>query len=439
MIGFSSAIRVICPAALALAGCAGGHIESARSRLNNPDFFAQGARSAPPEPAEAASKSPAANARPPIVGEVIASGGIADDAAVANPGPPPAASPDGPAKPVGDAQLVDAKVGEVNGRGIYARAFLEPMAARLFAESQRRKLDDWRRFAAGEIVRELRALLSDELLRSEALAGLSTEQKQGFFAYMESIQRDYQRKRGGSREVAEESLQQTEGLTLDEWRQRRGDEELVRLQLEQRITRRVNVVLRDIRQRYDQLYDEYNKPDIAVFRLVQVLGSKPADVEAVRAKVLAGEPFEKIASLPANINRREQAGLEEREIKPTADGSPQELFKNPSLNAAAHSLLENFAGKPQASEAVSLGSSTAWLVLEDVRVRSRSFYDAQLELETRVRQERIQQERLAYMGLLQNQASITSFEEMVIRLGEVAEAWYYQPAQPKPAANAGGR
>ena len=357
-----------------------------------------------------------------IEGPVAAGKGLGD-AVVAVPGPPtlPPRSTSPPVIAAG--VLVDAKVGDVNGKPLYASTLLEPLGARLAAEAQRLQLPQWRQVSAKEIQRALEDFVGDELLRAEAISNLTTEQKQGFFAYMDSLQRDLQRKSGGTRSGTEQALAASDGISLDEWRQRRTDEELIKYQLEQRITRRVNVVARDLEQRYEQDYDEFHQPPVAVFRLVQVRKDKAADAALVREKLAEGGTLADIAGLPINMNNRAKQGLEEREIK--GSQAETDFFPNEALNTAARSLTQGQIVGP-----IELSTSLAWLGLEDLRERDVSYYDAQLELDAVIRQERIIRERRKYLHLLGSRASMTSFDEMGNRLLAIAQAWYFDPVRP---------
>lgn len=336
---------------------------------------------------------------------------------------PTAALP--PPTPVGLPTFIDAKVGDVNGKPVYASAVFdtgsltqEAIGPRLAAEAKRTSFRQWQDFAARQIGNWLSLFVTDELLRAEALANLSPEEKQGFGAFIERLQRDLQRQRGGSRAQTSRSLEQTEGITLDQWRRRQEDVELVRLQLSERVVRRVNVSYRDIEQRYGQQIDRFNRPPVAVFRLVQVFKDRPADVEAFREKLASGAPFAELAATKLNFNKPDTGGVEERELK--GDFASTTFFANEQINAAAQKLSPGEVVGP-----IETSASMAWLKLEEVRTRAQSLYDAQLQIEDEIRRSRREREQDRYLSMLRGRTSMTDLDAMLERLLAIAQQRYY--------------
>ncbi|HLP83657.1 MAG TPA: hypothetical protein VK157_04850 [Phycisphaerales bacterium] len=333
------------------------------------------------------------------------------------------------ATPVGNATLIDAKVGDVNGKPIFASAVFdrgtltqEAMGSRLAAEAKRIPPERWRGLAREAITRWIDAFIEDELLRAEALGSLTTEQQQGLFAFIEGLQRDLQREQGGSRAQLERNLQDTKGLTIDQWRRRQEDVELVRAQLIDRVYRRVNVGTRDIRQRYFQLFDEYNRPPLATFRLVVVAKENQAAVDGFAKELAEAANFAAAAESRYNLNKRDKGGLEPRDL--SDDPAKLELFATEKLNAVARTITVGETVGP-----IEDGPAMLWLHLESVEDRKRSLYDAQLEVEDRVRGERAETQRKRYIDTLRSRASISDVSDMVDALMEVAEKRYL-PARP---------
>ncbi len=338
------------------------------------------------------------------------------------PGTGAASSPEGP--PV----LVDAKVGDINGRAVYASAIFDyglagisPIGAELAAEAKLRPLDNWRFFARQKIASTLGDLIREELLRAEALQRFTPEQKLGFLGFMEKLQQDFQRSRGGSRALAERSLRETEGISIDEWRRRQEDDELVKFQLRERILGRVSVSYRDIEQRYDSEKDRFDPPPRAMFRLAQVSKSRPEDVDAFTKLLSSASSFEEAAKSTLNINQHEKGGLEARELngKTRAQG---DFFPAPALNEAARTMKVGDTAGP-----IELSTTIAWLHLDSEGAKRVSLYDAQITLEDEVRSDRSKRELNRYVNALQGKASITDAEQMVERLAKIAEARYYVP------------
>ena len=118
-----------------VAGCSSSGRTGGGERLTAADFASDAQETASISAAKAPAE-PVVPADPPqpvnITGPVAVSEGVVD--VVASAGAPEL--PKGPRpEPVGGAILIDAKIGDVNGRPIYASKFLEPMADHLRAKA----------------------------------------------------------------------------------------------------------------------------------------------------------------------------------------------------------------------------------------------------------------------------------------------------------------
>ena len=106
----------------------------------------------------------------PAAGSVVAMDGVALAATRENPGEPPAGEPgagepgaaeSAPPEAVVASVFVDAKIGDVNGKPIYATSFLEPLSARLRAEAEKMPRAEWMTFARERIREELDRSVED--------------------------------------------------------------------------------------------------------------------------------------------------------------------------------------------------------------------------------------------------------------------------------------
>ncbi|MEL7473630.1 MAG: hypothetical protein AAGK04_09960, partial [Planctomycetota bacterium] len=152
-----------------------------------------------------------------------------------------------PALPVGQADLIDAKVGDVNGRPIFASAFLEPLDARIAAEAERDPPREWTRNTYSLLSRELFQVVRDELIKAEARASLSEQQQVGLRYFLDEQLNTRIRQGRGSRVEAERALAQSgEAETLDEWIARQEDRSLIQFYIQERIRKGVHVTRRDV-------------------------------------------------------------------------------------------------------------------------------------------------------------------------------------------------
>lgn len=356
-------------------------------------------------------------AQPPTVTvSTAANEGVGE--VVATPGPPLL---EGTPRPVGPPVLIDAKVGDVNGRAIYASSFFEPMADRLAVKARELPAAQWRAFALQEISRELNTIIEDELLRAEALETLfaTPEQKQSLFAYMDRLSQQTMSEQGGSRERANREMQATKGQTLDQYLRDREQVELINYHIWTKVNRRVNISWRDIRQAYDRYFVKAEK---ATFHLVRIPADQPADIEAFRASLGAGTSFAQAsAAMAGNANIR--VSVEDRDLKD--EQSKGQFFGDKDLNMAAQVLAP---GETAGPIALSTGS-VAWLYMDKVASQSEPIYVAQLAIEDGLRRMRSAILRERHLERLRSRASITSTEEMSRRLLAVAEERFLAAAR----------
>jgi hypothetical protein len=415
--------------ALLLAGC--GSSGTSGSSLRPDDFvnaapaLRDGAAPAAPSATAAAPASttrttdPASPKRPPmtITGPVGASEGIID--VVASPGSP--AIEPGAGTPVAASVFIDAKIGDINNKAVYASAFLDPMIDRLAREWEELQKTEgararvaWAAFSRSEIQRKLETMIEDEVLRAEALSDLDPDMKQGLRSFMENVQNDLIRQNRGSRVLTEEKLRDSEGVGLDDYMKQREQQELIRYKLGTRIYKRINVSWRDIKLAYEKNYELFNPPPTAVFRLILVAADRNTDAEKVTSELAAGKPFAEVAALPINGFRHEDGGMADP-IKFSGEFSSALFFGGVELNQAARSLTPGVWAGP-----VPFNRRQAWIYLETITKIERPLYDAQLLIENALRDTRGRIERYRYIERLKQRASFTDIDEMTERLMRIA-------------------
>lgn len=323
-----------------------------------------------------------------------------------------------PVRSAAGLELVDAKVGDINGRPIFVSSFFEPIEARLVAEAARLDRNAWLRLAAEDIiVPRLDGLIADELLRAEALAALSPAQRQGLRSFLTSFRRDLVSENLGSEQLARRRLEEGSGQSLDDTLREKETDTLIRLALAQQINRRINVSWRDIRQRYERDQNIYNPPPTARFRMIRVPTARAEDVARINERLAAGEAFAEVATDSANGYERDLGGLYERPF--SGEFTEGEFFGSPVLNDRARALSPG-----ESSGAFEVGSSTTWLWLEGIERTSTSLYDAQLRISQELTLERRRREQQAYLNRLQERARVSNRDEMLMRLLRIAEERY---------------
>jgi len=357
-----------------------------------------------------------ASTRPLRTGPFSASEGLLDVAV--EPGEPAlgARTPD----PVGAPVFVDAKVGDVNNRAIYASAFLNDMIDRLkakYAEMYKAnpKLAKaaWKQFARDQIQQKLDGIIEDEVLRAEALNALQPEQKAGFFNWLQSVRSEVVAENRGIEAAANENLSAQNGTSLDQTMKNREQQELIKFVLQTRIYNRANISWRDIQIAYEKNYDLFNPPPIASFRIFTVPEKNVQEVQKIVAELQGGKDFDDIAD-EKTTNLDEKDKYLDRPYE--GEYSKAELLGPKELNEEVRKLVPGRWVGP-----IMFKGSAYWIKLERIWKVSEDLYAAQLYLESRLAQGKNDYEKYKFVDRLKKRASFTDVDIMTARLLALAE------------------
>lgn len=329
------------------------------------------------------------------------------------------------ATPVEEPVFVDAKIGDVNGKPVFASAFFDrgtstspPLGPRLSAEAARRERGPWLRFAREQISQTLQGFVVDELLEAEARSELTDEQRQGLRYFVGTLQRNLISENRGSRTRAEQALG---GRSVYSYEREREQELLIQQKLRE-LQNRVNVSWRDVQQEYERRPDLYDPPSIARFRVISVNAAYEADVEKVRQDLAAGRSFAEVAADPVNALSALEGGQQVRSFR--GDMAEAKFFDIPELNEATKGLAEGAYVGPVRIEETGDRADLYWVMLEDLVAEQRSLYDNQLVIAADLQTQRARREREIYINRLAERASFTSLDEMTDRLLTIAATRY---------------
>ncbi|GMV26079.1 MAG: hypothetical protein AMXMBFR58_21100 [Phycisphaerae bacterium] len=426
---------VIAACGLAIGGCGGGERKTGpRTELSAGDFVSD----EPAATGTAAADEAATPATPPPLpgtparnvtrtGPVAARNGVFDVAAA--PGEPKLAEF---AKPVEAPVLIDAKVGDVNGRPLFVTDFFESMDARLKAQARDAKsFEEFMDSTTKEIGVKLWSIVQDELLQAEARSTLTPEEKQGFRYFVQSLQSDLVSRNYRSRTIAEQRLAEAqEAASLEEWTKKREERELILYQLRSQVLQNVHIPFREIEQYYNRKYDEFNPPPLTQFRVISVPKSDAALVESIRAELEGGADFATVASKPDNLFRAKDGGLY-RPPEPRApaakpkEGEPapeRKFFELAALNEEAKKLSDGGWSGP-----IDTGNTVAFLKREEIRKPATSLYEAQSAIEQTLRSKKVDELVQKYISDLLKRASVDNMDVMGERLLIAAVERYWTP------------
>jgi len=231
---------------------------------------------------------------------------------------------------------IDALVGQVSGRPIFASEFFESMDARLQAESRR---EGRREFLVGlreQVAEALRDTIRDELLLAEFEATLSPAQRQGLATFVQGIRQNLIRRGGGSTELANQLLIREEGPTLEEKVEAESRQQLVRQMVGQLLRDRAWIPWRDVRRAYLRDLEEYRPPPTARYRVIMAPADDAERLAAIQRELQARRDIGAVAE-SYSVFRPEERGLYEVRV---AEGglAETEVFADETLNGRATAL-----------------------------------------------------------------------------------------------------
>jgi hypothetical protein len=345
---------------------------------------------------------------------------------------------------VEDPVILDAKVGELNGRAIRAQGVLDELGPLLSAKARERKFtqlewefllyprkpepgaenktisrEQWLAFCQRRIGFQLNQELEDQLLAEEARFSLKPEQKQGL-KYLVQEAAENARRREGSHAAAQERMRR-EGMSEREFTRKQESEMLVGYEVSEKIRKRIRTSWKDVQLYYQRNPQEFNPPPVAHFRRIDVPAAKPDDIAAIQAALDAGRPFDEVSKMPQNTYHRADGG---RTPDQTFAGDyDQATFFSGALADAARTL------KPGAytHTPFDLGSDKTWLYLESIDAQSRPLSDqtVQLVIANRLFAQAFKAEKDNYIDKLKQRATFTAIPDMASQLTDVAAARYW--------------
>lgn len=427
--------RLLAAAGIAatIAGCSARQSQPARL-LQTEDFIAEEARSREvaqtPVRTEYTAPETAPVVQPPVITRREALEGIEDVTAVVG---SPCLRPNAEATPVRKPVLIDAKIGEINGRPVRVNEVLlgrnlEPAFIAKAAEPNMTR-GAWLADVQQNIRRELEWMLQDELLRAEALASLKPEQRMGLRYIVQEMSEDMRRQARGSRAEAERRLREEgKASTFSEMERKREAQLLVDYQLQEKIRRRVRVSWKDVRLYYERNFEVFNPPAEAYLRLIRVPANRADDVARIQAALDAGTPFEQVARLPENTYNAAAGGAQERPITFSGNLSEAKLEVVESMATTIRTLSPGEFNR-QPIEFVRGGGNVdrMWIYLDSVRQRNRplSDRDVQREIADLLSKQLTEKEIQLHISRLMERASFTDLETMTRRLVEIAADRYW--------------
>ncbi len=347
----------------------------------------------------------------------------------ANAGVPASAAPSSApsAPPIGTEQrwVVDALVGQINGRPIFADEFFQPLEAQLerLAQAPDRALA--RRQMVELVSQRFTDWVNSELVISEAESSLTPEQQQGLFGWLKTMQEGTIAEYAGSREEARERMRDDLGMDIDEFVQQRRDAALAQFLLDRKVKPRTIVSWRDIEREYARRSNDFNPP--AMLSIESIVLDSRADGERiaqVKAWSEAGRGFAEIVK---------DLGLEKKGLVvqvPLAPGQSAQdaIAASADIAPAVKERLRELS-PGMLSQPIERGNRVTWLAIGEVsQMPARSLFDpdVQMQLKNELDAIRSTVERSRYIGRLRSRWVSDDIKRIEDRLLVIALDRYFR-------------
>ncbi len=314
------------------------------------------------------------------------------------------------------AVTVNAMIGQVNARPIYASDVLEQEHEQLQALAERVSRSRFRQEAQQIVASRLVSIVRDELMLADARRELSQRQRQGLEAQVREQRKELLRRYGrGSETRADSRLRELRGIGLEDALEEYRQVLLLGHFRHQRFAPRVHVSRRDIERHYEDNYETYNpEPSrrIHMIRVANALAANRVD------QLLEEQPFEEVARQRMNMNNPDREGY----FGTFSSDSP---FGAAALNEALLALDEG-----EHSDRIELrtdeGREYYWIYLDSIEEGERRPLDGevQLEIAQKLRQEQISRLWNRYQEELMREGNFKPVEQMTAEVLAIAEALY---------------
>lgn len=308
---------------------------------------------------------------------------------------------------------VDAMVGQVNGRALYASSVLEPIADQLAALGRTLPRGVFRERATSLIASRLDQIVADALILGEAERDLSENEQMGLTQLLREKREELLRQYGrGSVSLANETMIEQTGKGLDQTLAEYRQKMLVRRYLQQKLMPKMVVSRKDVERYYNDKQSEFNPPAGRTLRLIRVTDAAAAD--RIESALNAGKPFAEVAGDRGNLYRRDQGGL----MADVARG--ENIFTQDELNKAMLKL-----DKGQASSRITIGNAHWWVFVESIESgKPKTLRDVQLDIEETLKRQRYQSLTQRYRQRLFSEGSYNPVAQMTDSLVQVAISRY---------------
>jgi hypothetical protein len=391
-----------------MTGCKSSPKEAQRRTVTAADFISNQPRQVEAEPApQTPSTAPAQQESQPVASNET-----------------PVATP-----PVNNGELpsvltMDAMVGQVNGRAIYANAVFEPIEAQLAALGRTLPPSIFKQRATDLIVGQLQTIVTNALILGEAERDLSRQEQYGLVSMLKARREELLRRMGeGSAVKADEYSLRTTGKSIDQQVDEYRQQVLVGRYIGNRVRPRINVTRKDIERYYDTHHARYNPAAQRTLRVIMT--NDPANADHIDKMLASGKTFEEVARQPMNLHRSSNGGMWPSKVE------GDKLFSAQKLNDAMVALK---AGEH--TQRIEADRRFWWIKLETFeQPKGRSLEEVQLEIRQILEDQQRDALGMEFRRKLLTEGSYNPIDQMTGKLVDIAMSRYSQPipVQTQPA------
>ena len=313
---------------------------------------------------------------------------------------------------------VNAMVGQVDGKPIYADEVLNPMSSFLEERGKRLPEPEFRAQTAPRIDERLKQIVITELILSDAVRDLDERQVAGVKHMVAERRAELIRTKGqGSELLAEQAIRnETKNIYgLDDYVEQYRKGLIINSYRQKHIIPEIVIPRRMIEQYYVRHPQEFNTPAQRVIRWIRV---ELKDADKIQAMLDEGKPFAEVASTDLNRNNPENGGL----FGATGITEGDKVFPPilQGLNEALPSLGEGEYSKP-----VEVNDFVCWVYVEKrLEARSVSLFEAQDEIRQKLTEQAFNERMKQYRLDLLESGRFDPIPEMRGALVEVATGRY---------------
>ena len=309
-------------------------------------------------------------------------------------------------------------VGQVNGQPIHAAQVFQPIADELASLGRRVSRRQFREQASSLIERRLYEIVTNALVLGEAERDLSDNERRNLRRMMQAQREEMLRLHGrGSRAVAEATLLEITGKSLDQNLEEFRQEIVIRRYMHQKLTPRIHVSRREIQRYYQDNHDTFNPPGSRTLQVMRIANQR--DAQRVSQQLEQGEAFHELAASDLNRFMSATAGVIQQ-----VDG--EQVFSHSRLNEAADQLDEGEYVGP-----IEIDNDYWFVRVQSVdRPEARPLQEVQLEIRRQLIRRQEQRLTEAYYQQVFEQGSYTDISNMANMLLDIAMSrWAPSPAQ----------